>query len=66
MQVDGALRIGHVDDRCAVDLDRARERVGRLAGVVARIQNAAPSLRDRERLVGRPRLKIVCPRPQPG
>ena len=58
-QVDGRVRGGDVDHRGAVRLHRARQRVERLAGVVADIEDAALALPDRERLVGRAPLQIV-------
>jgi len=58
-QIARPRRVGHVDDRRAIVLVDAGERISRLAPVVADEGDEAPALLVDRRLVGRAPLEIV-------
>ena len=61
MQVRRSRRVGHIENRCPVDLDIAGERVERLASVMAYVEDATVALRNRKQMICRPRLEIMRP-----
>jgi len=58
-EILGAPRVGYVDNRRAIRLLRAGERIQRAATVMTNVSDPASTLHVDHRLIGTPRLKVV-------